>query len=383
MLVGSRSIGRGIGFGFGPVYGFRVNASTPQPGSSPKPLPILLPLIPLALLFCSSALASSSSPARVSIMTFNAENLFDTHHDQGTDDYPYLPKKDPAKKSGCKRLGLESRQRKCLGQNWTDEKLASKLERVASVLKQVAGGRGADIVVLAEVENRRVLTLLRDGYLKGSGYKTLELIDSFDPRGIDPAVLSRFPLWRKPVIHRIPLKARDKAGEYAAQKTRGILEVPLRLPDGTKAIVFAVHLPSQANPSYLRGQAIAYINRVGSQLPDDVVTITAGDFNITRDEEKSEGYFGKILNQHWQVAHLEPLNSQGTHYFHPKNEWSFLDSILVRRSKQKRAWRLDQTSVRVVNGLAIQNDRHNSPARFAKSDGVSDHWPLYAEIIKP
>lgn len=326
---------------------------------------------------------------RVSIMTFNVENLFDTDHDEGTEDYTFLPlakKSDEKIKAGCAKNSSEYRKKECLETDWNPDMLKKKLSRIGAVIKQVGNGKGPDILTLAEVENQHVLEMLRDQELKDSGYITAKVIDSFDPRGIDPGVLSRFPMWREPKIHRIPLKAQDKEGEYSAERTRGILEVPVTLPDGTKAIVFAVHLPSQQNPSYLRQQAVEFLNKLVNELPPDVVGIAGGDFNISREENEKSGYFKTILNSSWNVAHLEGCQScEGTHYYHPKTEWSFLDSILVRRATvATTGWHLDPASVRVPNDTRYQISKYGSPARFDANSpyGVSDHWPVYAEIVK-
>lgn len=341
----------------------------------------------------TSCTSSSKKPElagpRISIMTFNVENLFDTEHDAGTDDFTFLPrarKSDPEIKKGCEANTSEYRIKECLETDWNPEILKKKLSRIGAVIKQIGDGKGPDILTLAEVENQHVLEMLREQELKDMGYVTAKVIDSFDPRGIDPGVLTRFPLRGEAKIHKIPLKALDKEGEWSATKTRGILEVPVTLPDGTKAVIFAVHLPSQQNPSYLRKQAVEYINTLVADIPRDVLVITGGDFNITRDENEANGYFKTILNSQWFVAHLEGCQScEGTHYYHPKTEWSFLDSILVRRaSVSGTGWRLDPASVRIPNETRFQISRYGSPARFDADSpyGVSDHWPLYAEIVK-
>lgn len=341
---------------------------------------------------CSFFAKKPEIPAgpRVTIMSYNVENLFDTQHDAGTEDFTFLPlalKKEASIKAGCEKNSSEYRKKECLETDWNEDILKKKLSRVAEVIKQIGDGKGPDIQILVEVENKRVVERLRDDYLKESGYQTAVVIDSFDPRGIDPGVLSRFPMWREPKILKIPLKALDKDGEWSAEKTRGILEVPVTLPDGSKALVYAVHFPSQSNPVYLRAQATAFLNQIEKDLPADVIAIVGGDFNITREEDDKEGFFKSTLNEKWAVSHLEGCKScEGTHYHHPKTEWSFLDAILVRRtSTVKTSWQLDPNTVRVPNDVKSQINRYGSPARFDADSpwGVSDHWPIYAEIYKP
>lgn len=337
----------------------------------------------------STPKAAKLEGPRVSIMTYNVENLFDTLHDEGTEDFTNLPiamKSDPKIKAGCELNSSDYRKKECHTTDWNDDVLKKKMSRIGQVVKQVGGGKGPDILMLAEVENQRVVEMLRDQELKDSGYITVKVIDSFDPRGIDQGVLSRFPMWREPKIHRIPLKALDKDGEYSAKRTRGILEVPLTLPDGTKALIFVVHFASQANPAYLRQQSSEFLNQLLKDVPPDVVAIAGGDFNITKFEDETSGFFKTILNSEWHIAHFEGCKKcEGTHYYHPKTEWSFLDSILVRRaSVASTGWTLDGASVMVPNETRFQISRYGSPARFDNNSpyGVSDHWPVYAEIVK-
>lgn len=337
----------------------------------------------------SSKKTAELSGPRISIMTFNAENLFDTEHDAGTDDFTFLPlamKATPEIKKGCDAITSDYRKKECLETDWSTEILKKKLGRVGGVIRQINDGKGPDIVTLIEVENQKVMDMLRDLELKDSGYVTAKVIDSFDPRGIDPGILSRFPLRGEAKIHRIPLKALDKEGEWSVSKTRGILEVPITLPDGTKAVVFAVHFPSQHNPSYLRKQSVEFLNTLVNALPPDVLAIAGGDFNITKDENETTGYYKTILAGSWSVAHLEGCKScDGTYYYHPKTDWSFLDTILIRQASiATTGWRLDPESVRIPNDTRYQISKYGSPARFDKDSpyGVSDHWPLYAEIVK-
>jgi endonuclease/exonuclease/phosphatase family metal-dependent hydrolase len=62
----------------------------------------------------------------------------------------------------------------------------AKLARVAAVLERL----DADLVLLAEVETRQVLERLASL----ARYPAARLVDGNDPRGIDVAVLSRFPI---------------------------------------------------------------------------------------------------------------------------------------------------------------------------------------------
>ena len=52
----------------------------------------------------------------------------------------------------------------------------------------------ADVIALQEVENLDVLKRFRTQRLQGMGYTHTTLVDGNDPRYIDVAMLSRFPI---------------------------------------------------------------------------------------------------------------------------------------------------------------------------------------------
>jgi hypothetical protein len=106
---------------------------------------------------------------RVSVMAFNVENLFDTEHDEGTEDFTYLPlekKKDEKINAGCNANSSAYRKQECLDTDWNAEVLTKKMRRVADVIQQVGDGKGPDILILSEVENQKVVDLLNQNHLK-------------------------------------------------------------------------------------------------------------------------------------------------------------------------------------------------------------------------
>jgi endonuclease/exonuclease/phosphatase family metal-dependent hydrolase len=52
----------------------------------------------------------------------------------------------------------------------------------------------ADVIALMEVDNHEVLKRFRNQRLKNMGYRHTMLVDANDPRHIDVALLSRFPI---------------------------------------------------------------------------------------------------------------------------------------------------------------------------------------------
>ncbi|MGE8346976.1 endonuclease/exonuclease/phosphatase family protein [Pseudomonas helleri] len=354
--------------------------------------PIAIALSVLCLSACTPH--HSADTARVSLMTYNVENLFDTVHDEGKDDYAYLPlsvkQAHPEYLATCTKIDVAAWRKECEENDWTDALLNEKLKRLSAVIQQINQGRGPDILMLDEVENINVIEQL-NSHLGKSDYKTRVLIEGWDARGIDTAVLSRLPQWDKARLHRVPYKALGNEDQERVSKTRGILEVRLLLPGGQKAAVFAVHLPSGGAPGYLRQQAVAYLAHLKSELPSDVLPIVGGDFNINAGEEKQNGYIAKDLASTWAVSQFIGCNDcKGSYYYHTKREWSFFDMLLFPKQMTTaggfNGWQVDPASIRLANHSPYQVNRWGSPARFDSArhaEGVSDHWPLYAEIFRP
>lgn len=337
--------------------------------------------IVLALAACNAHVEQrepAAAAAGVTIMTFNVENLFDTRDDPGKDDATYLPlaqKQNNEHRAACELIEVARWREQCLNWDWSEEVLERKLRAVADAILHYDGGRGPDIVVLQEVENLGVLERLRREYLSAAGYNPGILIEGDDLRGIDVAFLSRLPLAREPVLHKLRFPG------FAAQRvadTRGILEATFRLPDGNLLTGFAVHFPAPFHPREMRLQAFAQLEALRTRLPADRYVFAAGDFNTTAAEDAEHAVFKTLSGEGWVVAHRAGCGGcRGTHYYGPADSWSFLDTILFAPPRDGAArWRV--TDVRLANGYAAHVTTAGTPARFQlpEATGVSDHWPL-------
>lgn len=331
--------------------------------------------------------AGGQEVARVSVMTYNVENLFDTEHDKDREDFTFLPlamkQANPELMAGCEKMGNDHYIQECKEMDWNEQLFDTKLNAVANVIQQF-NGVGPDIQILVEVENQNVVDILNKKKLQASKYITSVVLEGPDTRGIDTGVLSRFPQWDKPQMHVIPFKTKTPQDAAIAAKTRGILEVRLLLPGNQKASIFSVHFPSQSNPSYLRQQAIEHLNTLKNALPRDVIAIAGGDFNVTSQEDKSTGYYTKILGSEWLVSHqIGCRGCEGSYYYGKDRTWSWFDLLTFSPSLDgSSAWKIDRNSIHTPNSAPGQKNRYNEPMRFdyKTGQGVSDHWPMYAEI---
>lgn len=115
--------------------------------------------------------ASEKKIAAYAIGFYNLENLFDTIHAKGKNDYDFLP-------TGSYK--------------WNTLKYQSKLKNMSKVLAELGTDKikaGCSVIGVSEVENRTVLEdLLQQESIKSRGFKILH-VDSPDRRGVDCALL--------------------------------------------------------------------------------------------------------------------------------------------------------------------------------------------------
>jgi endonuclease/exonuclease/phosphatase family metal-dependent hydrolase len=345
----------------------------------------LLALVVLYLHSCVSRPSNPFTKARpkdvITIMAYNVENLFDAEHDEGTEDYTYLPlvekKRNKEAQAYCAKQSKPWQKEECLKLNWDEKQLHAKMSNLSRVILQVYG-EGPDILLLEEVENKKILSRLVREYLSSANYHTIELIDGPDPRGIDTAVVSRFPLAGAAKLHMIEW---NKAADLVTKPTRGILEVPLKLPSGAIIHVFALHFPSQAAPTPFREDAVATVLKLAEQVPEDHYWVFGGDWNITAEEDENTGLVTKALAQKGLVSHkIGCKNCRGSHNY--QRHWSFLDILFFSPKFKEGPLQLDSNSITTPMWAEGQMRISGRPLRYSHEEktGVSDHLPIYSEI---
>ena len=317
-------------------------------------------------------MALASPPQQIRIMTYNVENLFDTKPDSGKNDQTYLPiakKRQKAHIQTCNKIQIKKYRQSCLTLNWDDDTLQAKTNAIAATINSLKPA--ADIVILQEVENLRVLQQL-NRQLKNHQYHEI-LLEGSDQRGIDVAMLSKYPLNKPAKLHRIAFSKKMK------RPTREILEAQFKV-FGQTVTVFGVHFPSPSNPRHLRIEAMKFLTQVAKQASkSSQLVLAGGDFNVTAQED-SRIYRG-IAAKDWQVGHLIGCHlCKGTNYYGRYDSWSFLDNIMQLRQKNS-TWSMIPQSIHIPQA-AHQVTKKNRPKRFNANSGLgaSDHLPVVANV---
>lgn len=320
---------------------------------------------------------------RITVMTFNVENLFDTKHDPYHNDETFLPislKKTVQHKQKCSKARFPQWVEQCLNWDWNENVVKTKLSRLADVFRQVNAGIGPDFVLLQEVENQEILERLNNEFQLG--FKEIVLLEGSDVRGIDVAIMSKYPLKEKAKLHKVNFKniSKDRIDD-----TRGILEATFVLENHELITLFSAHFPAPFHPVEMRQQSLQTLNQLLLKLPQNRIVVAGGDFNISSEEDQSTHILDKYASANWWIAHKE-IKSQwkGSTYYPKNNSWSFLDMLLIKKNKATiKDWHYDKQSFTVLNASKEQKDVHGFPLGFdpVKLTGVSDHWPIAIDIL--
>lgn len=346
-----------------------------------------LSLLALICLLSLSALADNKRKVSFTLMTYNLENLFDTKHEQGKKDWTWLPlsfkNRSQEVQAYCHSLSNEYYKKNCLELDWSQKVMDQKIKNLAKVILAYDNGKGADIVVFQEIENANALKqLIRKGLSK-SGYKYFSLIEGPDSRGIDVAMISRYPIVSSK-YHKINL------APYSTRSTRGILQARIRIRK-KYVTVFANHWPSQGNSDETRELASLVLKKAALNVKSGLVVAT-GDFNTLHDDlphglnNNIMPYFEDVEDKARRVVDVK---AQGTHWY--KGEWESLDKILVLKSSLSKTAQVDHKTFEILfHDFMVKDlqwtdwdtgETHFStdvPTRFeaTSGQGFSDHLPV-------
>ena len=322
----------------------------------------------------------------VSVMSFNVENLFDTIHDENREDWTYLPlamKKTPEVVAGCMKQDSSFRQRECMNTDYNEKALKVKMNNIASVVLDV-DGQGPDNLLLVEVENDRVLGQLNREYLDKAKYITQVLIEGPDTRGIDVGFLSRFPMVGQPVLHQIPWQPENDKDKEWMFRSRNILEVNVKAPNGDALTFFVAHFPSQSNPFYWRKQASEALAKLIKDKGPNAMVVAAGDLNVTHDEEEDTKVLRSTLGEVGAISHFVGCKEcPGTHNY--RRSWSFLDVQVYSNAllaDGSGSYALAPETIDVIRYNPVHLKRAKYPLRWDpdRQEGVSDHFPMYVRL---
>ena len=256
---------------------------------------------------------------------YNLENLFDTYHDEGKNDYEYLP-------DGANQ--------------WTEAKYAKKLHNMASVIRAMKDENKVwhALLGVSEIENRHVLEdLVSQPEIAEANYQIVHY-DGPDRRGVDVALLYRPNQFKVLESKSIPFDFNSSIEfslneeEKAYFRTRDILMVRGMLGNEMFA-VFVAHLPSRigGKGSDLRSRGGEIMYQESMKLMEaypDIKIVAMGDMNDNPTDPSMAVYMhGKEnIDEVEQEDFFSPFVSMlksGYGSLAYQGEWNIYDIIVV------------------------------------------------------
>ena len=312
------------------------------------------------------------------IAFWNVENLFDTED-------------SPCRSDKLKRVLANELT------GWTSDILNRKISQLASSIHRMNRGSGPDILGVCEVENERVLNMLKNALAPLNRNYKIAHEDTGDRRGIDVAFIYDSGLFT----------AEDQFSHFIVKRlaTRDLFQVNFRTNSGRLLVVIGNHWPSRRGGEYesepyriIAGETLAYFHqRIREVQNDDNVAVLAmGDFNdepFNRslvDHALSEQTRSKVtrarsprfLNLMW------PILGQclGTHYY--ENSPNVLDQFLVSKGllTGNSNIRVITDSVEIIRfSEMVRSGTYPVPIHYGRKsdvnrDGFSDHYPIAVRL---
>ena len=314
---------------------------------------------------------------------YNQENLFDYTHDEGKNDYQFLPD----------------------GQyKWNETKYRHKLHNMARALADmgtdVLSKVGCAVIGLSEVENAHVLDdLVAQEPLKAKNFKYVH-VEGPDKRGIDCALIYNPSLFTVKNVKLVPyVQELEKDSAYL---TRGFLTVSGELADEHIAVIVC-HLPSRFSGSFYREQGGRQIKAVkDSLLREDpsCKVFVMGDMNDDPyDKSMAEALGGRryidkvkegeMFNPWWNI-----LKKDGKGTLSYRGSWNLFDQILITPNLLNQNGVKDYSTLKYWKSQIFRRDYliqtegkyKGNPKRTHAGgvwlDGYSDHLPVVMYLVK-
>ena len=335
----------------------------------------------LSLLFMFILMTLNAQEKRYELYSvgfYNLENLFDTIHDKGKNDYEFLP-------DGTNK--------------WGTLKYTNKVKNMAKVLNEMGTDvlpMGMAAVGVSEIENSRVLKdLVEHEILAPRGWDFVH-IEGPDRRGVDCALLYNPKLF-KPISSKLaPYTTEDNDTTY---KTRGFLIVSGEM-GGEMVHIIVNHWPSRYAKSPARERAGALVrilkDSLMTEMPDSKVLIM-GDMNDDPDDKSMKNCLGAVrereeiksssdlYNPWWNILRKKGL---GTLKYNGK--WNLFDQIVLSGNtigSNRSTLKLYKTEIFSRNYLFQQEGRYKGNTLRTHAGGVwlngySDHLPVIVYLVK-
>jgi predicted extracellular nuclease len=286
---------------------------------------------------------------------------------------------------------------------WTPARRDKKISQLASVIAQMNGGAGPDMLGVCEVENRNVLDLLVAAVNTPLPNRNYDIVhaDTSDARGIDVAFIYDDDLFDAPpaeVFFHVVMKR---------HATREIVQVNFRTHKNRTWSIFGNHWPSRSGGQFetegyrdIAGETLGYFHQRALEVHGaDTPALAMGDFNdepfnnslvthalSARQRQRVVNTDNPMLwNLSWSVIG-DPTD--GSFYFN--NEPNLLDQFLVNKNmaRENDPIRAKADTVEILRFPGTFTGEYKRPKPFGgmgkpvDEDGFSDHFPIGMQVTE-
>jgi endonuclease/exonuclease/phosphatase family metal-dependent hydrolase len=264
-----------------------------------------------------------------------------------------------------------------------------KLEHLTRAILELNGGRGPDILCVAEVESQRALELLQESLNKRLSDAALHYAHTLfkevaSGRHIGTGILTRLPV--------------ERERTQVLGKRLRILEGHITV-NGHPLVLVASHWTSRLTDEAGAGRD-KYADQVYGRFRamytsnPHVDFLVCGDFNDSpEDESVTRHLHASAIDGAVRTANEGPRlydlmagkdpHHFGTHYY---KKWLIFDHIVVSPGLlDSEGWSVVPDSVKTINTLTNPHDKQQRPWRFGSEKdkgerGYSDHFPVTVRL---
>jgi endonuclease/exonuclease/phosphatase family metal-dependent hydrolase len=294
----------------------------------------------------------------IRLATFNVENLFAR--------YRFRRNFDPVGSDGF---------------SINDTAFSIHGETAKQITARVIKAANADILALQEVDNLKVLDRFVSRYLGGMQYKHKILIDAFDPRNIDVALISRYP-----IISIKTYRHERNQRNTASLFSRDCLEVDIDV-NGKTMTVYVNHFKSMmGGRDETHNRRKEQANRVSTIITDrwgdnnfEGNYAVVGDFNDYLEGQSSISE----LTGHPGLTNISdriPEEDRWTHFWASGNKYSQIDFILLSPQLKEQNANAPEILRKGLPYRATKYDGERFDAVGENTPKASDHCLLYVDI---
>jgi hypothetical protein len=271
----------------------------------------LLVVIQIINILTIPGFSQDTDTRTIRLMFYNVENLFDTDHDSLKDDVEFLP-------DGVRQ--------------WSQSRYNRKISSLYKTIAAAGEWNMPGIVVMCEVENRKVLEYLVHGtYLSKYDYGIVHE-ESPDPRGIDVCMIYRRDC-AELLNYRYLIPGNPGRGNF---HTRSVLYASLLIGSDTLHLI-ANHWPSRRGGA-LAGEGMRIkiaemvkdlCDSIGQAARGGAKIIIGGDFNCDPDDVEIRALLDHGNTGFPLINLTGDLAERGEGTYRYKGIWEMIDQVMV------------------------------------------------------